>query len=1295
MTFGIGPGIKVNVKYNVLAVSQIVHCASGLPFLIAVCLIRQRFVSSGTAGYEGAQNRVENANSGQASWIKRYNYNDIGHIENRVALDEKQLLFITGGQDNVVDEDVDEQPVQDLALNVDNAPTEQAMFMANLSSAYLVYDEAGPSYDSDILGDSNMIPYDQYVKNNAVPVVQRNVSSVPNDAYMMILNDMHEQPAQHDLLKMKEEALKEQTIASRPIKALMVYPLNMPAMLIPRATQRSCQSRGNMIHELREKISRLTKKHSDADPIHDRKALDSYNKELHAKVNALHDLNECWRAENEKVKRHYKELYAIDVEPIPSCIRNNREVHLDYLKHLKESVETLCEIIEEAKVKRPLDRSLASACLYTKHSESRQRIKGATAASGSKPKSNTKKDRSLPAKSHMQKVEVHPKNNKSSVKRKNRVDSNIIYKHTVVQIILWYLDSGFSKQMTGDRSRLRIFVKKFIGTVRFGNDHFGAIMGYEDYVIGNNVISRVYYMEGLGHNLFFIEQFYDSDLEVAFRKHSCYVRDSYGIELIKGSHNSNLYTISVEDMLKSSPICLLSKASKNKSWLWHRCLNHLNFSTINDLARKDLVRGLPRLKFEKDHLCLACQLEYILVIVDEYSRFTWVKFLRSKDETLEFVIKFLKQIQVGLNKTVRLIRTNNGTEFVNHDLTQYYESVSIFHQKLVLRTPHEDLGKLKPTANIGIFIGYAPSRKGYRIYNKRTRRIMETIHVQFDELSEPMAPVRLKPPRVERPMSPAPRVPVPINSAGTPSSTTIDQDAPSPSQSPSSSALQSLSLLQGYRVIEAPQGIGCKLFSGGYRSRGITNNINKWASPTKKHLEALKQVFQYLRGTLNWGLWYPKDTAMALTAYADADHAGCQDTRRNKMADENAPAPAPIRSDDQILPFAAWVPIGKDANLLRDALEITPIDQANQFVSSPSSDAIMDFVNQLGYTEIIHFVSRMVNNIHQRSTSPFHLAEEDLRLGNLKFVPKGEVDEVFRMPIPNDLILNNIRNAPYYNAYLEMVAKHDQKVAAKKEEKKKTTSAKTPKSKPAIEKSSKSAPAPKPKVTKERPFKASTAKPPKPKPAQEKSTKTTPPQQAGKGKIAKVRKRPPDHSQWLKAKRRSSVTEEASTRPSAQSQDNSSANIVRDSPSPVDAETKTGVASEKTNNGGDTEILQFDEEQGKDVDDQVNLKEKTDELDEGQAGTDPGRTPESRPLPEQVVMDEDQAGLDLGKSCGALTGPDPEPTHNEFMADLYPKNLDDAYTIRDQFINDKSTEDEPAKLNVESEVVSMVTVPIH
>ncbi|GJR54646.1 retrovirus-related pol polyprotein from transposon TNT 1-94 [Tanacetum coccineum] len=219
--------------------------------------------------------------------------------------------------------------------------------------------------------------------------------------------------------------------------------------------------------------------------------------------------------------------------------------------------------------------------------------------------------------------------------------------------------------MTGDRSRLRNFMKKFIGTVRFGNDHFGAIMGYVDYVISDSVISRVYYVEGLGHNLFSIGQFCDSDLEVTFRKHTCFVRDLDGVDLIKGSH-----------------------ASKNKSWLWHCRLNHLNFGTLNDLAHKDLVRGLPRLKFEKDHLCSACQL-------GKSRKAT------HKPKTINTIMEVLHTLHMDLcdqmrvqsingKKYIMFVRTDNGTEFVNKDLIDYYENVGITHEKTVPRTPQQN-----------------------------------------------------------------------------------------------------------------------------------------------------------------------------------------------------------------------------------------------------------------------------------------------------------------------------------------------------------------------------------------------------------------------------------------------------------------------------------------------------------------------------------------------------------------------------------------------------------------------------
>nr|GEY03959.1 integrase, catalytic region, zinc finger, CCHC-type, peptidase aspartic, catalytic [Tanacetum cinerariifolium] len=149
-------------------------------------------------------------------------------------------------------------------------------------------------------------------------------------------------------------------------------------------------------------------------------------------------------------------------------------------------------------------------------------------------------------------------------------------KKPVVQIVLWYLDSGCLKHMIGDRSQLINFVQKFLGMVKFENDHVAKIMGYDDYQIGNVTISRVYYVEGLGHNLFSVGQLCDSDLEVAFHQHTCFIRNLNGVDLLIGSRENNLYTLSLQDMMSSSPVCLLSKASKTKSWLWHRRLSHLN-----------------------------------------------------------------------------------------------------------------------------------------------------------------------------------------------------------------------------------------------------------------------------------------------------------------------------------------------------------------------------------------------------------------------------------------------------------------------------------------------------------------------------------------------------------------------------------------------------------------------------------------------------------------------------------------------------------------------------------------------
>ncbi|GJW14532.1 retrovirus-related pol polyprotein from transposon TNT 1-94 [Tanacetum coccineum] len=242
---------------------------------------------------------------------------------------------------------------------------------------------------------------------------------------------------------------------------------------------------------------------------------------------------------------------------------------------------------------------------------------------------------------------------------------------------------------------------------RFENNQIAKILGYGYYQLGNVTISRLYYVEGLGHNLFSVGQFCDADLEVAFWKNTFFIRNLEDVDLLFGSRDTNLYTISLDDMLKTSLICLLSKASKTKSWLWHRQLSHLNFGTLNKLAKDGIARCIPRLKFQKDHLCSACALgkskksshqpnvedtnqeklylfhmdlcgpmrvasinekRYILVIVEDYSRFTWVRFLRSKYEAPKAIIKCIKNIQVRLNATIRNVQTDIGTEFVNQTL---------------------------------------------------------------------------------------------------------------------------------------------------------------------------------------------------------------------------------------------------------------------------------------------------------------------------------------------------------------------------------------------------------------------------------------------------------------------------------------------------------------------------------------------------------------------------------------------------------------------------------------------------
>nr|GEX13321.1 hypothetical protein [Tanacetum cinerariifolium] len=295
-------------------------------------------------------------------------------------------------------------------------------------------------------------------------------------------------------------------------------------------------------------------------------------------------------------------------------------------------------------------------------------------------------------------------------------------------------------------------------------DQFAPILRYGDLVQGNIMINRVYYVEGLNHNLFSVGQFCDADLEVAFRKSTRFVRDLQG-----------------NDLLTASP---------TQAWLWHQRLSHFKLDYINLLSNKDVLIGLPKLKFVKDQLCSSCEVskakrssfkskavpsskgrlnllhmdlcglmrvtsingkKYILVIVDDYSRYTWTLFLVSKDETPEVLKEFLTMIQRNLQA---LVITNGVVKRRNHTLVEatrimlsalklplFFWKPSIKHLHIFgciyyLTRDGENLDKMKEKGDLCILVGYFTQSKGYRVYNKRIHLIVESIHIRFDEIKE-------------------------------------------------------------------------------------------------------------------------------------------------------------------------------------------------------------------------------------------------------------------------------------------------------------------------------------------------------------------------------------------------------------------------------------------------------------------------------------------------------------------------------------------------------------------------------
>ncbi|GKB50918.1 retrovirus-related pol polyprotein from transposon TNT 1-94 [Tanacetum coccineum] len=302
-------------------------------------------------------------------------------------------------------------------------------------------------------------------------------------------------------------------------------------------------------------------------------------------------------------------MFMLDIEHISHRLKNNRDAHEELLVYVYKTCPSLTKPIEKLvavtlinkdKKVRFVEHVTSSSnipkqtgSLRTKDSNkpllTSTGVNTLTSASGSKPSGNTKKIGSRDHQATIRRIKftstkVVPTKETSNKSVLTPTQEITVYSRRskapklVVQIVMWYLDSRCSKHMTGNRSQVINFVSEFLGTVRFRKDHIAKIMGYGDYQMGNVTISWVYYVEELG------------------------------VDLLKGSRGSNLYTLSMDNLLLSSPICLLSKASKTKSWLWHRRLSHLNFDYITSLAKHGLVQGLLKLKYQKDHLCSACDL---------------------------------------------------------------------------------------------------------------------------------------------------------------------------------------------------------------------------------------------------------------------------------------------------------------------------------------------------------------------------------------------------------------------------------------------------------------------------------------------------------------------------------------------------------------------------------------------------------------------------------------------------------------------------------------------------------------
>ncbi|GJT97145.1 retrovirus-related pol polyprotein from transposon TNT 1-94 [Tanacetum coccineum] len=500
--------------------------------------------------------------------------------------------------------------------------------------------------------------------------------------------------------------------------------------------------------------------------------------------------------ENEHLKAIYQNLFDSIKQTRINPLKNSRKDYFVPNKQVKASVKTKPITVSQPHVITKNDVNSNSNGL------SSTRVERTAKARRPHPKSNTKNDRVPSAskssciKNKEVKVEVedHPRNLQLS---KNQ-------KHMSSEC------NNIKLAIRNDKSKfVSVMCKQFFITA----NHDVRVLNYVNDMNSraDNQNANVFNTANQKKHKAKVKKSKKLDLEVVFRRNTCFVRNLKGLDLLKGNRTTNLYTINLHEMASASPICLMGCATLTKSWLWHQRLSNLNFDIINELAKNDLPgksktaphkpKPVPnskqRLHLLHMDLCGLMKVKsiygkwYVLVIVDDYSRYTWVYFLRSKDEAPEVIKTFLKKIQVFLQTPVIIIRTDNGTEFTNQVLKAYFKSVGFSHQMSLVRTPlqngvferrnrmlveaartmlifscaplslwaeaiatarkldisflhvfealcypkndHKDIRKLGAKGDIGFFIGYYANSCAHRVYNRMTQKIMETMNVMTFE----------------------------------------------------------------------------------------------------------------------------------------------------------------------------------------------------------------------------------------------------------------------------------------------------------------------------------------------------------------------------------------------------------------------------------------------------------------------------------------------------------------------------------------------------------------------------------